>query len=173
MIPRRRALPKKPLLVVGWREWIALPELGIGLISAKIDSGAETSCLHAMQVTTFRRGKIDWVRFQLPISTRNSFGIQRETPLLDVRQVRSSSGHLSLRPVIQTAIEMGGVRWTIELTLASRESMGFRMLIGRQAIAKHCLVDCSNSFLLPRPPQGTQAPDDRTLFPDLATGPSQ
>lgn len=173
MIPRRRALPQKPLVVVGWREWIALPELGIGPISAKIDSGAETSCLHALEVTTFRRGKIEWVRFQLPASTRNASGIQRETPLLDVRQVRSSSGHLSLRPVIQTVIEMGGARWPIELTLASRESMGFRMLIGRQAIAKHCLVDCGNSFLLPRPTTGSLAQCERIPFPDLATDPSQ
>jgi hypothetical protein len=145
----------------------------MGCISAKIDSGAETSSLHAMQVTTFRRGKIDWVRFQLPASTRNSSGIQKETPLLDVRQVRSSSGHLSLRPVIQTVMEMGGERWVIELTLASRESMGFRMLIGRQAIAKHCLVDCGNSFLLPRPPGVTQTRDECFSSSQIVSGPLQ
>ena len=173
MIPLRRTLPKKPLIVVGWREWIALPELGIGCISAKIDSGAETSCLHAMQMTTFRRGKIDWVRFQLPTSTRDSSGIQRETPLLDVRKVRSSSGHVSLRPVIQTVMEMGGVRWTVELTLASRESMGFLMLIGRQAIAQHCLVDCGHSFLLPKPPEPVLSQGDRTPIANLPAGSSQ
>jgi hypothetical protein len=126
-----------------------------------------------LQVTTFRRGKIEWVRFQLPSSTRNSSGIQRETPLLDVRQVRSSSGHLSLRPVIQTVMEMGGERWAIELTLASRESMGFRMLIGRQAIEKHCLVDCGNSFLLPRPSGLTHTRDECFPTSQIVSGPVQ
>jgi hypothetical protein len=144
---------KPAKLVVGWREWIALPELGIAAIKPKIDTGARSSSLHALNIESFQREGADWVRFDVhPFQRDAETTVRAEAPVLELRHVRSSSGHATLRPVIRTAIELGGRRWSVELTLAARDEMGFRMLLGREALRRQFLVDPGRSYLLGKPP---------------------
>lgn len=133
--------------IIGWREWIALPGLGIAAIKAKIDTGATTSAIHAIHVERIRRRRRDYVRFQIhPLQKETHLTIQAEAPLVDFRSVRSSNGHESPRPVIRTQVELFDEIWPIELTLANRDQMGFRMLLGRQAIRDRFLVDAGSSY---------------------------
>jgi len=142
----------KSLDIVGWREWVTLPQLGAAEIKAKIDTGARSSSLHAFGVETFRRRGVLWVRFQIHPRQRSlESTIPCEARVLDSRAVRSSSGHLSQRPVIVTEIELHGRRWPIELTLANRDEMGFRMLLGREALRGRLVVDPARSYLAGRP----------------------
>ena len=135
------------LPIIGWREWVALPQLGIAYIKPKIDTGARSSSLHVSQIEEFQRGEALYVRFKVhPIQRNRSFGVKAEAEVLEYRNVASSSGQKSLRPVIVTEIQMLGQRWPIELTLANRDEMGFRMLLGREAIRGRFLVDAGNSF---------------------------
>lgn len=137
------------LLVVGWREWVSLPGLGVDRIKAKIDTGARTSTLHAFDIEVLKiRGK-EMVRFKVhPLQRQSKKVIVCQADLYDERMVRSSSGHSSLRPVILTSLQVGPHSWDIEITLTNRDKMGFRMLIGRQAIRKHLLVHPGKSFIL-------------------------
>ncbi len=140
------------LPVIGWREWVHLPKLGIPRIKAKIDTGARSSSLHAHDVELFRRGKKQWVRFQvLPIQRQRNPKILAEAEVLEMRSVKSSGGHVTLRPTILTKVEVLDRSWEIELTLASRDEMGFRMLLGRQAIRGHLLVDPGRSYYSGKP----------------------
>jgi hypothetical protein len=140
--------------VIGWREWIALPELGIAAIKPKIDTGARSSSLHAFNMETFERGGVTWVRFDVhPLQRNSETGSRVEARVLEFRHIRSSSGHQSLRPVIRTAIGLAGKQWTVELTLAARDEMGFRMLLGREAIRGRFLVDPEASFLVSSAPK--------------------
>jgi hypothetical protein len=133
--------------VIGWREWVALPELGVPAIKAKIDTGARSSALHAYDVEVVRRRGRNLVRFKIyPLQRSTGRVIAAEAQLVEERWVRSSSGHRMLRPVIQTAIELDGQRWPIELTLTGRDEMGFRMLLGRQAVRRRFVVDPARSF---------------------------
>ena len=117
------------MTVIGWREWLTLPQLGIARIKAKIDTGARSSALHAIHIETFQRDGIEMVKFQVhPIQRNSETTVSCECNLLEMRQIRSSTGHLSERPVILTDIEMLGQSWPIELTLINRDEMGFRML---------------------------------------------
>jgi hypothetical protein len=136
-------------LVVGWREWI--PGLGVERIKAKIDTGARTSTLHAFDIELFKKAgnEKDFVRFKVhPLQRQSRKIVQCEAELYDQRYVRSSSGHSSLRPVILTQLKVGSHLWEIELTLTNRDKMGFRMLIGRQAIRRHLLVHSGRSYIL-------------------------
>ncbi len=136
-------------LVVGWREWTALPGLGVERIKAKIDTGARTSSLHAFDIEVIKRDGKDYVRFKVhPLQRQSRKIVQCEAELYDQRYVRSSSGHTTLRPVILTQLKVGPHIWDIELTLTNRDKMGFRMLIGRQAIRRHLLVHSGRSYLL-------------------------
>ena len=138
---------KKSLPAIGWREWVGLPELGIATIKAKVDTGARSSSLHAFNLRRFKRDGVSWVRFQVhPIQRKSNTTIDVEAPVLEYRSVRSSSGKATLRPVIVTPIELLGISWPIELTLASRDEMGFRMLLGREAFRGRFFVDAGNSY---------------------------
>jgi len=140
------------LPLVGWREWLALPALGVRQIKAKVDTGARSSALHAFDVRRFTRGGTEMVRFRVhPIQRDTRQSVEAEQELVEMRRVKSSGGHQTLRPVILAEIELLGQRWTVELTLASRDTMGFRMLLGRQAIRGRYVVDPGKSFLLGRP----------------------
>ncbi len=136
---------------VGWREWASLPELGIERIKVKVDTGARTSALHAFRLETFFRGDSEWVRFFIHPLQRNT-KVVRECvwPLLDRRVVSDSGGHREERVAIRTMLEMGDRRWPVELTITSRESMKFRMLLGRTAM-EGMAVDPGASYLLGRP----------------------
>lgn len=134
--------------IIGWRETIALPQLGIEKIKAKIDTGARSAALHAFHIQQLEQGKRKIIRFQVhPFQRNNKTTITTEAELLEYRQVRNSGGMTQLRPVILTEIELGGQRWSIELTLTNRDVMGFRLLLGRQTVRHRFLVDPGKSFI--------------------------
>jgi hypothetical protein len=138
---------RSDLLVIGWREWVGLPDLGIERIKAKVDTGARSSSLHTFDVQEVERQGERWVRFKIhPQQKSNDRVVQAEAAILDFRSVRSSSGKSTLRPVILTHVELLGVTWPVELTLANRDEMGFRMLLGRQAFRRRFLVDGGKSY---------------------------
>ena len=133
---------------VGWREWVALPELGIASIKAKVDTGARTSALHAFEVNAFERDGRSWVRFLMhPLQQDVDTVVSCEAPVKDRRVVTDSGGHREDRYVIETMLSLNGEQRRVEVTLTDRESMIFRMLIGRTAMAG-LLVDPAASFLL-------------------------
>ncbi len=136
---------------VGWREWVCLSKVGIPWIKAKIDTGARTSTLHAFYVKPFkRRGEI-FVRFSIhPLQRNTQYVVENEAAVIDRRWVMDSGGHREKRYVIRTPVTIGGYTWPIELTLTNRDTMRFRMLLGRTALANHCLVYPGESFLLGR-----------------------
>ena len=146
-------MPKQTeLKVIGWREWVCLPELGIRRIKAKVDSGARSSSLHAFDIERFIQDDEEWVRFKVhPIQKRTTTVLELEAKLHDTRPVRSSSGQAVVRPVIRTNISMLGLTWPIELTLANRDQMGFRMLLGRQAFRNRFLLDAGKSYFGGKP----------------------
>ena len=138
--------------IIGWREWVGLPDLGIGAVKAKIDTGARSSSLHAFDASTFLRGRKTFVRFRVhPLQRDSKAKIECEAEVLDFRMVRSSTGHAQKRAVIVTTVEILGKSWPIELTLANRDQMGFRMLLGREGIRGRFLVDAGKSFYGGRP----------------------
>jgi hypothetical protein len=155
--PAARA-PKKPAKkTIGWREWMRLPDLHVGRVKAKIDTGARTSALHAYKITPFTKDGASYVRFVVhPLQGLRTPEITCVAVVIDHRRVTDSGGRAEMRYVIRTSLKLGASRWPIELTLTNRDQMGFRMLIGRQALRRRYLVDAGRSFLVrnkkkPRP----------------------
>ena len=133
---------------IGWREWVALPELGVDAVKVKVDTGARSSALHAFDVRSFERSGVEYVRFTIHPRQRDAVTtIEAECQVVARRWVTTSSGHRTRRPVIRTPVELLGQTWPIEVTLTNRDAMGFRMLLGRQAIRRRFLVDVSKSYL--------------------------
>ncbi len=140
----------KEKLIVGWRETLSLPGLGIDKINAKIDTGARTSCLHAFKVESFKKDEALWVRFWIhPIQRNSDVEVVCEAKVIDERIVRDSGGHEESRYVIESEVSIGGQSWPIEITLTNRENMAFRMLLGRTAMHDRIIVDPVESFLVP------------------------
>ena len=140
----------KEKLLVGWRETLSLPGLGIEEINAKIDTGARTSCLHAFKVESFKKDEALWVRFWIhPMQHNTDIETVCEAKVIDERIVRDSGGHEESRYVIESELRIGGESWPIEITLTNRENMAFRMLLGRTAIHNRIIVDPVESFLVP------------------------
>lgn len=138
--------------IIGWREWIALPELGIPGIKAKVDTGAKTSCLHAFEVAVRSTAAGDLVDFKLhPLRKRRDIIISCTAPLVDTRSVRDSGGHTEERLVVSSRLKVGPVDMVTEFTLTSRDDMIFPMLLGRRAIqAGNLLVDVNQSYVFGR-----------------------
>lgn len=140
------------LSIIGWREIIALPELNVNYIKAKIDTGARSSALHAFEIEEFSLNDKLMIRFQIhPWQRDNQRIITTEAELLEYRLIKSSNGQTQKRPVILTSVRLGSQQWQIELTLTNRDVMGFRMLLGRQGIRKRYLIDPGKSFLQSNP----------------------
>ncbi|MEC4005152.1 30S ribosomal protein S6--L-glutamate ligase [Flavobacterium sp. SUN052] len=136
-------------IILGSEEWCSFPELGIPAIKARVDSGAKTSALHAINIAPFVKEGINWVKFDInPIQNNLKTVIHCEALLIDKRVVKSSSGFREQRYVIQTEIKIGDDIWKIEMTLTNRDSMGFRMLLGREAMSGRILVDPEQKYLL-------------------------
>lgn len=140
------------LPVLGWREWVALPDLGVKKIRCKVDTGARTSALHAFYVEEFSRGGIAMVRFGLhPEQNHMEKEIHCEAVVLEQRAVTDSGGHTEARYVIETQLVLGDNTWRIEVTLTNRDTMRYRMLLGRTAISDNFLVDSAGSHLAGKP----------------------
>lgn len=136
-------------IIVGSEEWCSFPSLGVPAIKARVDSGAKTSSMHAFNIQKFRREGENWVSFEVhPLQNDRRTVIRCERPVIDKRVVRSSSGLSESRYVVPATIKAGGDSWDIELTLANRDSMGYRMLLGREAMSGRMLVDPALSFCL-------------------------
>lgn len=142
-------MKKKPeKQIIGWREWVELPELGIKQIKAKVDSGARTASLHAFDMKVYKRGKNEFVKFSIhPVQKSGKNEIICHAKILEYRKVKSSNGATELRPVILTPLRLMGEEWEIEVTLTNRDEMGFRMLLGRKTIRTKFLIDTNRSFL--------------------------
>ena len=135
-------------LLIGWREWVSLPQLRLPAIKAKVDTGARTSSLHAFGVEAFAREGRRWVRFHVhPLQERQDIIVTCEAPVADYRAVSDSGGHIEKRYVIETLIRIGNLYFPIEITLANRETMSHRMLIGRSAM-KHLMIDPNHTYML-------------------------
>ena len=148
------------LLTVGWREWVGLPEIGLLAVRAKVDTGAATSALHAFDVRTEREGGALMARFLAkPIRRPAKLVIECVAPVVDQREVMSSSGHTEARVVIGTQLRLGtqadSPSWDIEVTLTDRELLRFPMLLGREAMEGYLRVDPGESYMLGR----VQQPD--------------
>lgn len=138
-------------VILGFEEWVGLPALGLPSLKAKLDTGARTSALHARLIEPYTDDGIDWVRFKVhPVPRRPLIEVSCSARLLDRRAVTSSNGDTEDRFVIETDIEIGSLRWSIQLSLTNRETMRYRMLIGRQALRSGVLIDPSASFRQPR-----------------------
>lgn len=159
----------KPLQL-GWEEWVALPDLGLPAIKAKIDTGARTSALHAFRIEPYGTAEAPMVRFAVqPVPGRGEIVIWCSAPVVDRREVTSSNGERELRYVIASDLLIAGRRWPIEVTLSNRDGMAYRMLVGRQAIQAGVVVDPTRSFLQPRASHAVYK--SRTYGPG-ATGPA-
>ncbi|ABG51283.1 protein of unknown function DUF785 [Trichodesmium erythraeum IMS101] len=136
------------LPIIGWREWIVLPEIGITSIKAKIDTGAHYSALHAFDIKTFEKDGKLMVKFKVnPKQRDTNLIVIAEAELIDEKKVRSSNGKAELRPVILTEVNLMNKKLQIELTLTNREFMEFRMLLGRQAMQNNFLINPGKSYL--------------------------
>ena len=138
--------------IVGWREWVALPQAGVEWIKAKIDTGARSSAIHAFDLEVFDRDGAEWVRFSLhPWQKSDEDSVELSLPVLDRREVRSSNGQVEQRYAVGLDVTLAGRTITSVMTLSNRDEMGFRMLIGREALERGFLVDSARSYAGGRP----------------------
>lgn len=139
---------KRDKIMLGWREWVQLPELGLVDIKAKVDTGARTSALHAFEVTPFEEGGRSRVEFRMHPNQRDSDTVVVcVADVADQRIVKDSGGHAEERWVIRTPVTIGEKTWPVEITLTSRDDMMFRMLLGRTAMKGRAIVNPARSYL--------------------------
>ena len=141
------------MLTLGWREWVGLPQLGLSTIKAKVDTGARTSTLHAFEVRPFVENGSNKVEFKIHPQQKNTeLVVVCVADIVDERAVTDSGGHREQRWVISTPLSIGPYTWPIEITLTSRDSMMFRMLLGRTAMRGLAVVNPEKSYLLGKKP---------------------
>ena len=146
------AIESRNFPIVGWNEWVALPDLNVPRIKCKVDTGARTSALHAFYVEEYEENTIRRVRFGLhPEQTGTSKEIHCTADVIDKRNVTDSGGHTESRIVIESSIVIGNLTWPIEITLTNRDTMRYRMLLGRAAIEDNFVVDAGASCLMGEP----------------------
>ena len=138
-------------IVLGWREWVALPRLGIAAIKAKIDSGARTSSLHVESLDEYELEGRPWLRFAVWTGRRGEPPVSCAAPVADRREVSDSGGHVTLRWFIRAEFELAGQRWESEMNLTSRSNMLFPLLLGRNALSGRFLVDSAAAYRCGRP----------------------
>lgn len=139
-------------IILGSEEWCGFPQLNIPIIKARVDSGAKTSALHALNIEPFRRDGLPWVSFDVhPIQNDGKTTVHCEAPVFDKRRIKSSSGSSEVRYVIKSRLSIADSLWDVEVSLTNRDNMGYRMLLGRQAMAGKVLVDPESSCLLGAP----------------------
>jgi hypothetical protein len=149
--------PDHSSIVAGWREWVCLPKAKVRWIKAKLDTGAKSSSIHAFDLETYQRGRREWVRFAIhPWQRSEHEAVIVTSPILDRRVVRSSSGHEEERIAVPMVVRLAGQRLTVEMTLSNRDEMGFRMLLGREALAQGFLIDPARSYVGGRPRRATR-----------------
>lgn len=154
---KKTSLPPE---IIGWRETVALPDYGIASLAAKIDTGARTSALHAVDQRIFEKDHQIWVRFTIPIPSRKR-GIRIEAPVVDERDIKNTGGIPERRIVVRTALVLGSHHWQIDVSLANREKMEFDLILGRTAIrARGMLVNPRRSFLLGEPETAAAKPEE-------------
>ncbi len=151
--PSKKRSTNKVNEIIGWREYIGLPEFGIPKLPAKIDTGARTSALHAVNQEVFNRGDEQWVSFWLKRPGQRK-AERFETRVVDRRKIKNTSGDQELRLIIHTTLLFGRHKWGIDVSLADRKKMEFDIILGRTAIrGRNVLVHPGRSFLLsPRNP---------------------
>jgi hypothetical protein len=147
---------QKPVL--GWREWVALPDLDIALIKAKIDTGARSSALHAFFIDPYNRGGQRWVMFAIHPKQKSDISVECHAPIKDRRLVTDSGGHKQRRYVIETRLQLGSAIFNAEITLTNRDSMLFRMLLGRTALNDRFIIDPGLSYQLGKPIHNVELP---------------
>jgi hypothetical protein len=153
------ARPAPARILIGWREWLGLPQLGVACIRAKVDSGARSSSLHVLDQELFERDGRAHVRFTLEHGPRDELRHRAEAEVIDRRQVTDSGGHRQLRVFIRTRLSLPtGPSWLIEVNLTERHNMQFPMLLGRSALRRRCLVEPARSFLLGVPAEDQSLP---------------
>lgn len=140
---------KKQKTITGWREYVSIPELGIKLIKAKVDTGARTSALHVSNLKIVKRGQTQFAEFTVhPKQHSSKPEIHNRHKISSLRIVKSSNGMTSKRPVIRTNVMLGLEKKEIEITLVNRDLMGFRFLLGRTALRPDFIVNPGKSYLL-------------------------
>ena len=151
----------QPTVMLGWREWVSIPALGIEQIKAKVDTGARTSALHAFEIETFEEGGRPRVRFKIhPLQRDTETEIECVADVVDRRVVSDSGGHKEQRLVIRSDIQIGPHTWPAEFTLTARDDMMFRMLLGRTAIVGRAAVDPARSYLVGKKAKAPAAKPD-------------
>ena len=144
--------PSRVPMTIGWREWIDLPELGVKRLKAKVDTGARTAALHAEDIEVFTREHREWVRFKITTGEEEAVWRVCERPLVDIREIKNTSGVPEPRYVINTSMRLGGRRWRIDVSLANRAEMGFELILGRTSIRRrNIVVNPGRSFLAGEP----------------------
>lgn len=140
---------RRGLTTIGWRERVSLPDFGLARIRAKIDTGAQTSALHAVRPEFTDQDDGEWISFELyPRRRSRRDSIRVSAKIIERRWIRSSNGERELRPVISTRLGLGAEVWETEFTLTNRDSMSYRMILGRSALRGRFIVDSGLSYLL-------------------------
>lgn len=149
--PTQQRSRKKQPLEIGWREWVSFPDYGIGSIKAKIDTGAKTSAIHAFRIREVDYEGARHVEFFLhPEQKRRNPEIRCIAPVLDQRLIKSSNGTVQNRFIVSTTLAIADREWSIDLSLTNRDDMGFRLLIGRDALRNKVIIHPAKSFMLGR-----------------------